>query len=298
MNEPKINPAQAPLIKFCQSPDSFYKSDMDVTLKSQIRLNLVRNLAVNDRLNQIASDLGPGVPLIPMKGTYLDQFLYPPGIRQIGDIDLLLRLNDLPIVEEAVRGYGYQPCYKKVPRRVHLNLAGKLSYTHPQFAEIPIDIHWQLGPFPFLGRVPIELFWNQASRWADSLNLLTIKPEYLLLHLCLHLFSHIYDNWLVSCCDIAAVLHGWKNNVDWNRFIEVTGELGLSLPVLYSLEKAALLFNIVLPNSLLNEIRSIPVSDHNQAVYSKWMRLQRPGQRYLMEVTTTPNWIKRLVVPV
>jgi len=282
-----------PLIEYCKSPDNFYNTAMDSVNKNQIRLTLVRSLAITDRLNHLIEDLPPELPVIPLKGMHLIKSVYPSGVRPLGDIDLLVKLKDLPIIEKVLRDHDYRPWYKGVPRQIHLRLAGKIAYTRTS-NDVNFDIHWQLGPYPFLGRVSVDALWENAVFWEEGKSLKKLKDEHLLIHLCLHLFQHVHENWMVSCCDIAALIHHNNNALDWDIFTSLVKSWGVSLPVLYSLHKSIKLFDSQVPASVINYLQTTPVSPREQAIYANWLRMNTSWQRYLIEVRTTPNWLKSI----
>ncbi|MEP7199133.1 MAG: nucleotidyltransferase family protein, partial [Chloroflexota bacterium] len=81
----------------------------DAKLLAARRASAARQLAIESQLAEIlAASARADVPLIILKGAYLAAHVYPDAsLRPMNDIDVLLRPNDLPVIESLLTRLGY-----------------------------------------------------------------------------------------------------------------------------------------------------------------------------------------------
>lgn len=252
------------------------------------RENGVRNMYIQNRLYElIASFEREGIQAIVLKGSHLIHTIYPFGIRPIEDIDLIIEREDLPQADRLIRQLGYEDTALGMDVWTHLTFSNKLTYINRSHPVIPIDIHFSLGPYPYLGRLSRDVLRANTEVIETSQGRLTVlKPEVLLIHLCLHLFQHHFEDWQVSCCDIVAVIR--KNReFDWDKFYRLVRSHRLGLPVAYGLQKARELAGVEIP----------PAPDLGRKEHSLWDRYifkssqkQKSGfDRHFLQFVTTPG---------
>jgi hypothetical protein len=132
-----------------------------------------------------------------------------PTLRDLGDIDLLVKEEDLFRAGEILRAQDYQrfePRARLTPRRLRSYIAHQkdFSYEHPT-AGVVIDLHWRLFRNQFLpanaGLTEVGVDWVML----DSEPIPTLPVSQLLLYLCIH---GALDGWLRLkwLADIAALL--------------------------------------------------------------------------------------------
>ena len=250
----------------------------------------VRNMFIKSRLSGLLSALGPqDVQAIVMKGAHLIQSIYPFGVRPIEDIDILADRSCQQKIDEALRGLGYAARIEGMDLWTHMTFSNKITYIRKgEFPLIPIDVHFSLGPYPYLGKLSYERLRSETAelRTPDG-SLRVLKPEMLLIHLCLHLFQHHFDDWEVSCCDIVAVVRSLGDALDWERVVRLTRELGIGLPVAYALEKARELSPIEIPAELLPGRMSSTAWE--RWVFRRSLKQRTPFDRYVLQFLTTPG---------
>jgi Uncharacterised nucleotidyltransferase/Transglutaminase-like superfamily len=133
-----------------------------------------------------------------------------PGLRDAGDIDLLVAESDLFRAGEILRSQGYvrlDPQARLTRRRLRSYLAHQkdFSYGHP-LSDVIIDLHWRLFRNSFL---PANAGLTDAGEdWVDigSERVATLPAPRLLLYLCIH---GALDGWLRLkwLTDIGALMH-------------------------------------------------------------------------------------------
>ncbi len=163
------------------------------------------------------------VEALPLKGLHLAHRLYPsPGLRDMGDIDLLVRTSDLGRADRALRGLGYVPDRDPVPGGgAWLN-----AVLYSRGEGLPVHLHWRVSnaslPHGML-RIDEEEIWREARDGA-------MAPHHLLLTLCEHALKHSYDA-IVHLTDLELAARG----ADWSRVAESARRWGLERAVAFGL---------------------------------------------------------------
>lgn len=255
----------------------------------------VRNMLISRRLATVLDRLAEaGVFPIVMKGAHLIRTVYPFGIRPIEDIDLLMDRRDYAKADAVLQSLGYQSTVNGMDVWTHVEVSNKVTYLNGGQPLIPVDVHYALGPYPYLGRLSHETLLPHANTVrADGTDMRVLETEMLLLHLCLHLFQHRHDHWHVSAHDLAAVTALWEGEIRWDRFVGHVEQYALSLPVLRAFEMAAGLAAIRIPESVTEKIRRLPVSRAERRIYRASLAMAGGMDKYLLQFLTLPGpWRK------
>ncbi|EXX87534.1 hypothetical protein BG53_01875 [Paenibacillus darwinianus] len=285
-----------PLYHFINGDDPAVDSLYDKDIKPVAREIGVRNMFIQQRLYQLIASLREhGIPATVLKGSHLIHSIYPFGVRPVEDIDVLIDRKHFEQADRIIRAMGYEDTVIGMDMWVHQHFSNKITYLGGSHPVIPIDVHFSLGPYPYLGKLDSELLSGHTLTLDTPECPLTIlRHEALLLHLCLHLFQHHFDDWQVSCCDIIAVMRRYRNQIDWELFVRLVRQTQTGLPVLYSLRKAAELSAPDVPDRILAELAGTATG-----VFEKWVFRAACGQtgqsdRYLLQFLTTPGFTFKL----
>lgn len=134
------------------------------------------------------------VPALPLKGLHLAHHIYPsPGLRDMGDIDLLVRPRDLRAADEALRALGYAAAAD--PASMGEGTLNAVSYSRAE--GMPVHLHWSVtnASLPhFMYRIDAEEIWRDAQ---DG----RMAPHHLVVTLCEHALKHSWEH-LIHLTDI------------------------------------------------------------------------------------------------
>jgi hypothetical protein len=177
--------------------------------------NAFKNAQYYQELAEVLKRLqDAGIEVIVLKGAYLAKTVYQPeALRVIGDIDLLVKEADLGQSEKILLEMGYGPT-----ERPSIETQCAMSLHLEPFIKkgaFPIEIHWTLfsPTVPFKNRV--DILWDQARSFTvATVQVLTLSPEDLLFHLCVH---GGYSNRFVGMrflCDIHNTIRYYE--IDWD----------------------------------------------------------------------------------
>jgi hypothetical protein len=197
-----------------------------------------------------------GIPVLPFKGPVLATSLYGNlALRQFVDLDLLIRRQHLPQARQLLYSLGYQSHFgasshplTRAQEAAYLRSHCDISFARDQRAAV--ELHWRfIGPY-FSFQLDHERLWErlELSSFGDS-SILSLKPEDLLLILCVHGTKHFWER-LLWICDIAELVrvHGEMN---WRLAIEQARALGCERMLLLGLYLAHDLLGMALPGAVL-----------------------------------------------
>ena len=287
---------QQPLARFITDQFRADYDAYDEPMKLAIREIGVRNMLIEQRLYTLLTKLHEKqIQPIVMKGCHLIHAVYPFGVRPVEDIDIVLDRKHFAAANKILNDLGYEQHATSMDIWTHIEVSNKLTYWNQSPPLIPIDIHYTLGPYPYLGRIPLQaLFDHSEPLSTDKISYLVLKPEMLLVHLCLHLFQHHDEHWQVSASDLSTLTTLWEHNIDWERFIHIVETYSLQLPVHYSLKKAAQFAAIHIPVNRLEAIASLPSSRKELRIFQASLIASEGMEKYIIQFMTLPGMIRKL----
>ncbi|HZE99695.1 MAG TPA: nucleotidyltransferase family protein, partial [Planctomycetota bacterium] len=163
------------------------------------------------------------VEALPLKGLHLAHRVYPtPSLRDMGDLDLLVRRSNLREADVVLRGLGYVPDHDF--DRVDGGSLNAVEYWRE--GSMPVHLHWHVtnGSLPnFMFRIDLDEIWRDARDGA-------LASHHLIVTLCEHALKHSYSA-LILLTDIELASRG----ADWDAIADVARRWGLDRAVYYSL---------------------------------------------------------------
>jgi len=215
----------APYLYYCIN-----KSESELIIPESIKNKFIKIsqnvLARNTRLYHELSKVlrlfsENGITVIVLKGAYLSEKVYPHnGLRPMGDIDLLVKIKDIPKVQELLFEIGFS-------QAEHFSIKEQCEKSHHLIPfinrnGIMIEIHWKLSRhLQSTSQFGIDGLWKRSVELSLATNAktLTLSLEDHLLHLCIHTsIHHFFILWLKSFCDIALMIQYFQEEIDWEKF--------------------------------------------------------------------------------
>jgi hypothetical protein len=180
-----------------------------------------------------AEEIGRQVEMIPLKGLYLAHHLYPsPGLRDMGDLDLLVRR--LPEADAALRAIGYVPEIE--PERLVGTSLNAVEYWREN--SMAVHLHWRVsnGSLPhFMYRVDGDEIWREARNGV-------MARHHLVVTLCEHALKHSFSE-LILLTDIELA----SRDADGSRVAETARRWGLEDAVTYAFVLLREVMGVVVP---------------------------------------------------
>lgn len=198
-------------------------------LEQRYRTNVHKSLIFARELIRISDGMDAlGVDVMPYKGVVLAETVYGDiALRQSGDIDLLIRVQDFSRIREAVRGLGYTPHFPLSPREEEAYLRTGYEYTFDsQAGPNLLELQWALQPRFYAVDVDMDgLFQRSVQVTIAGRNIKTLSPEDLMIVLSLHAAKHAWGR-LIWLCDIARIMS--RPNLNWDWIKQQASELGIA----------------------------------------------------------------------
>ncbi len=227
-------------------------------LREKYLLSALENLRLYHQLSEVLRALqNDGIPVIALKGAHLAEVVYGNiALRPMSDIDLLVKKEDLPEVEEKMfgLGYGYGP-FAYTNKSWIAERAGNFAYV-PANKGVVVEVHWSIGPTsPF--NIDTECLWERSRPITIvGIPVSVLSPEDLLLHLCLHTaFRNAFVTGLLHFCDIVKAIQHYQDELDWEQLQRRISQWGVARPVYLTLSLARELLQAAVLDDLLDKIR-------------------------------------------
>jgi putative nucleotidyltransferase-like protein/transglutaminase superfamily protein len=224
-------------------------------LEGDCRVMTVRNMRALADFGVVAGALARhDIAVIALKGVHLAATVYADaGLREMLDIDVLVKPADARRAFEVVRELGYRPVEEGAhPSGAPPNHLPRLLMPGRR----GIEIHWDVALAAHMRRADSEGFWNRAvGAVIGGTPTLVLCPEDVILHTCVHAsYHHWFDFGLRPYCDVAAVIRA-APDLDWDGVVDRAQHNGWSRGVYLTLRLAKVLLAAAVPESVLESIK-------------------------------------------
>jgi hypothetical protein len=209
--------------------------------------NLLKALLLSRELIRALDALEAiGVEALPYKGLALAEAFYGDiALRQSGDIDLLIRPQDLPRVREAMRPLGYEPHGSLSPteERAYIKSGYECAFDAPAGRNL-LEVQWAIQPRFYAVDYDMEGVFQRAVRSSVAgREMKTPSAEDLFLILAIHAAKHVWAR-LIWLCDLARIMNSSTLNWSW------IGSQAKQLGIVRLLRVSLLLVNRLLDESI------------------------------------------------
>lgn len=288
-----------PLLQRALDPLGIVPPAVAAALRQSRRTTSVHNLLLLHEVGLCLQKLAAaGVPVIVLKGAALAEAVYRDlSLRPMGDVDVLVRRDDLATTTRLLEELGYAPMRAETHPGELAEHENELAFCKRGRVPAYIDVHWTLFDSPYYQtRIGMDWFWDTAQPVTIAgVPALMLGPEALLIHLCGHLALHHQTSGLLWWHDIVEVLTTTGDHIAWTELLAKTRQYGLVLPVRTVLTAAADEWGAPLPADVLAALRAVPHSRTEQRVFSWLTSTDRPaGQRFWADLGSMPGWGQRL----
>jgi hypothetical protein len=196
-----------------------------------------------------------GVPAVPLKGPVMAVELYGSlGLRESVDLDFLIPEAAVRRAAIVLEQQGYRPDGLPTARHQRAFIAAEHAsrFTCPD-AAAPVELHWRFAPRAFAADVDLEAMWTRLRPMEfGGRELMVLRPEDLLVFLCVHGARHLWDRlrWIV---DVAALLDAYPT-LDWGQVARTAKASGSSRMLHVGVGLAHELLGAPLPERVASEI--------------------------------------------
>ncbi|MGH7906173.1 MAG: nucleotidyltransferase domain-containing protein [Candidatus Binataceae bacterium] len=241
-----LNPARAALV-----PEPVMRN-----LRMSFHANAMRNrMMIGELLRILARFESGGIAALTFKGPVLALLAHgDAAMRQIADLDILVRYADAGRATEALIAEGYIPRINQSEAlRAGFSQTSEDVFESPN-GTAPIDLHWRLTPryFPFAPS-PDSLWPRAINFMLDGHPVPALSVGDLMLFLCVHSAKH---GWPVlgNIADIAFLARA-QPQLDWSRIYDEAFRLKCRRMLLLGAHLAGNLLAAPVPADLLHLAR-------------------------------------------
>ncbi len=242
-------------------------------LREFTRRNLRENLQMTGELIVLLRLFAAHrVNVIPFKGPTLAALAYDDlGLREFGDLDLLIAKRDLMRAQELMLSQSYQPevTLNAAQSAIFADACNVLAFAHSG-KEITVELHWELSPgyLPFAPD-PEQLRQRMVPSWPGGQAIMTLSPEDLLVYLCAHGAKHAWER-LIWIADVSGLIHRHPS-LDWNRVCGLAAGQRSERALFLGLQLARDLTGVSLPLEVEELMRSDPESERLAMRVTEWL---------------------------
>lgn len=218
-------------------------------------LTLTSGLQQIYQINQIkkvfTSFSEENIDIIALKGLVLREVYPHPELRTMCDADVLIHKENIEVAEKILKNLGY---IKFGSTNIH--------HSFKNENHLLIDLHFSLMDEEHIKSIPDfeETLWQNTRVVAmNGISVLSLSLEYELLHILLHIASHMVKSsfGLRQLCDIVVFIESEKNNINWDLFFEKIK--------LYNIEKFVMSLFIV-----CKELFGMTLPEHDSIHYFQY----------------------------
>ncbi|MDI6839429.1 MAG: nucleotidyltransferase family protein [bacterium] len=246
--------------------------------------NLTRNILMYKELEQVLKMLNKNnIKVILLKGIALAELVYKNlALRPMSDVDLLVKKEKLPQIDEKMRAFGYSTNedYRSCLQRSTVDCFNSIEYHKDT---VSVHFHWHLvnstlPAFMYASKIDMEKIWNEAiSVKVYGVGTLSLAPHHLLIHLSEHAGKPAHSfNKLIFLYDIAKTIKTYEKELNWELLINEARRFNLDRPLYYSLYLTSKLIGLDnIPGDVLDELRPKKLSYWERRFFAEFTLSRR-----------------------
>jgi len=198
-----------------------------------------------------------GIKSMAFKGPALAEMAYGSiTLRQYGDLDILIKREDLQKSLTLLQERGYTPEIE-LPKKTLETFYSCVNVIGLHRGGLRVEIHWELLSRNYAVDWDDKKLWSDAQRIEINRRAVTaLSFENHILYLCVHGCKHQFER-LEWICDIDRALRA-NSEIDWKHLSAEADALGIQRMLLIGLNLARLFFDLPLPGVMATKIEADP----------------------------------------
>lgn len=271
----------------------------EATLAEVYYRRATRNALLLHELEEVVADLQrEGVRVVLLKGVALALTVYESvGLRQIGDVDLLVHSEDISRAQAVLTRRGYSPDEGEVRQGDLAAYESQAAWRRAGPVEFILELHWSLFDSPHHQVRGVAWFWQSACpTYLGTREVWVLGIEAQVLHLCAHVLLHhphaMYQmRWLH---DVAEILAAHATDLDWRLLFAQANAHDLVLPLQLVLTRVLHDWQLSVPDDVAAELRDLQPSASETRVFRDLATARSVAARFWADVRGIPQGRDRL----
>lgn len=261
-------------------------------LSLSYQTNLHKTMLLSRELIRIVDCLTTlGIPVMPYKGLALAEMVYGDiAARQAGDLDLLIRADDLQRSQNVMAELGYtsHASFSDDEQKEYVKSGYEFSFDGAAGPNL-VELQWAFQPrFYAVDFDMNDTFDRALTVTVAGRPMKTPSPADLLLTLSVHAAKHLWER-LIWICDIARLMQ--LPNLDWSGIGLQSRDLGISRILWMTMRLAERFFGVCVPPAAL---ASVPGDDRALAITDAIEQHIQSGTKFDTESLAYFRWMLRL----
>lgn len=235
------------------------------------------------------------IPLVLLKGAALAATLYPnPGLRGLGDLDILIRVEDRTRVDTLMQANGFT-ILLELADGFGDDFRSEKTFVRNDNRGISVDLHWHVINVPsYVRQVSVDWFWARTLEVSfGKLCAQVWNWDAQLLHLIEHFFIHHQMRGVRWSHDIALLLALHQSELHWDEILNAAHQFH----VLPALNATLTLIEDVWGVPVSASVRAqlgVPSQDLANRIGMIIATAERPHIRVLRDGLSYRNWRDKL----
>jgi len=203
-------------------------SEIFNALAQNYQTNVHKALILSGELIRIVDALSAlGLEVMPYKGLALAEAVYGDiALRQPGDIDLFVRVDDLPRIQAALEQLGFMPHvrWSEAKEKSYVRSGYEYSFDGTAGRNL-LEVQWAIQPRFYAVDFDMEgMFRRGIVIPVAGHPMKTLSAEDLFIVLSLHAAKHVWGR-LIWICDLARLME--KQRLSWDQIGAQARRLGI-----------------------------------------------------------------------
>jgi len=198
------------------------------------------------------------IDVIVLKGAALAEIIWGNvALRQMEDIDLLVREHDLERVDQMFSELGYISYEDYKSKEWYRNNHHHLAPYYKPDKGVVIEIHRNIVSPNKLFNIDIGKMWERAqSIRIDGIDTKMLGPEDLMIHLCLNIsYSDLFVGKIRNLMDLSQTIRYYGKHIDWDRIIKEATEKKFTRFIYYPLYLAAGILKAGIEKEIIDSLK-------------------------------------------
>lgn len=224
-------------------------------LKTEVARLAATNMVLAAELTAILNRCRDrGLACVPFRGLALAEQLYGEApLRPAGDIDLLVRRQDVPAITDALTSLGYesmehQPGFAE-------SFSYTLEFVKNRHGWLVVEPHWTLAYPPFTDTLDMEQVWSRCRKGrVAGIDTWLLSHEDLLVHLCFHILHQGENTPLLWWYELDLFIRQTRASLNWDMVATIAEQAGQPFFVAEVLRTLHERFQTAVPQSALTRM--------------------------------------------
>lgn len=242
-------------------------------LKGIFRYFWVQSQKIQNVCKPVLTELQKrNIPTLILKGVALALKFYPTfGVRSMGDLDLMVRKENVPEAMGIFRELGWRPL--QYTQKIFIPDSHAVHYLSPGGEDL--DLHWHLLHIRCLPQFEEKIWTRTTPIKIQGMEFLTLNDTDHLFHSLIHGFQWNTVAPVRWVADAHFILT--KGKIQWERLLELAESFQVSLATYCSLKFLAQEMQMSIPQYVLDHLSKVPISRWEKREYKS---LTKPGRKY------------------